>query len=259
MIMKKTILLLATLLTTSVWAQSDRSIGTIKSALIGLEYQMKFGISLGGTTPMPLPVEIRKIKGYDPTLCMAIVGNVTNWIDANCRWGARVGIRLETKGMETDASVKNYGMEIRGNGGELLKGNWTGCVKTTVNNRYITMPITAVYKTSGRFAISIGPYFSYLMRGSFLGHVYDGYLREGNPTGEKVVFEGDKTASYDFTHNLRRFQWGAQGGCEWRALKHLNLYADLTWGINDIFKKDFTTITFAMRPIYINVGAAYLF
>jgi len=84
-------------------------------------------------------------------------------------------------------------------------------------------------------------------------------LREGDPTGNKVVFADGKNAPYDFSKNLRRFQWGAQLGAEWRAFKHLNVYADLTWGLNDIFQKDFDTITFAMYPIYLNVGFGYAF
>ena len=31
-----------------------------------------------------------------------------------------------------------------------------------------------------------GAYFSYLMDGDFSGHVYEGYLRKDDPTGEKV-------------------------------------------------------------------------
>ena len=93
----------------------------------------------------------------------------------------------------------------------------------------------------------------------FSGNVYDGYLREGDPTGNKVVFADGNNAPYDFSKNLRRFQWGAQLGAEWRAFKHLNVYADLTWGLNDIFQKDFDTITFAMYPIYLNVGFGYAF
>ena len=44
-----------------------------------------------------------------------------------------------------------------------------------------------------------------------------------------------------------------------RLTKHLNVNADLTWGLNDIFQKDFQTITFAMYPIYLNVGFGYAF
>ena len=90
-------------------------------------------------------------------------------------------------------------------------------------------------------------------------YVYDGYLREINPTGTKVEFSGDNRASYDFSDNLRKFQWGAQIGTEWKAFKHLIVYADLTWGLNDIFQKDFDTITFGMYPIYLNVGFGYAF
>ena len=90
-------------------------------------------------------------------------------------------------------------------------------------------------------------------------YVYDGYLRELDPTGNKVVFEDGKSAPYDFSKDLRRFAWGLQLGGEWKAFKHLNVYADLTWGMNDIFKKDFNTITFAMYPIYLNMGFGYAF
>ena len=52
---------------------------------------------------------------------------------------------------------------------------------------------------------------------------------------------------------------GVQAGAEWKAFKHLNVYADLVWGLNDIFKKEFKTITFNMYPIYLNVGFGYAF
>ena len=86
-----------------------------------------------------------------------------------------------------------------------------------------------------------------------------GFSVVDEPTGEKVEFTNGKSASYDFTNDLRKFQWGLQLGGEWRAFKHLNVYADLTWGLNDIFQKDFNTITFAMYPVYLNVGFGYAF
>ena len=100
---------------------------------------------------------------------------------------------------------------------------------------------------------------SYILSREFSGHVYDGYLREDNPTGPKVEFTDNKVATYDFSNDLRHFQWGLQAGAGWRAFKHLNIYADLTWGLNNIFKNDFHTITFAMYPIYLNIGFGYAF
>lgn len=107
--------------------------------------------------------------------------------------------------------------------------------------------------------LSAGPYISFMTSGDFSGHVNDGYLRKDNPTGDKVKFEGEQIAPYDFSDDLRKIQWGVQAGVDWRAFKHLNVFADLTWGLNDIFKKDFNTITFAMYPIYLNVGFGYAF
>lgn len=251
--------LLTLLATFPVSAQQDRNQGIIKSALIGLEYKVKAGFLIGGTAPLPLPAEIRAIETYNPTMCIAVEGNVTKWFDREEKWGLVVGVRLENKGMKTDARVKNYGMEIVGDGGEIVKGNWTGNVKTKVNNSYLSFPVLAAYKFNPRFSMNVGPYFSYLLEGDFSGEVYDGYLREGDPTGSKVVFEDGKSASYDFTKNIRKFQWGAQVGAEWKAFKHLNVHADLTWGLNDIFQKNFDTITFAMFPIYLNLGFGYAF
>ncbi|MBS1320163.1 MAG: PorT family protein [Parabacteroides sp.] len=243
----------------SLFAQKDRNAGIINSYLIGLEYEVKAGFSIGGTSPLPLPKEIRSIDSYNPTLQIAIEGNVTKWLNTARTWGIMLALRLETKGMKTDARVKNYSMEIIGDGGERMKGFWTGQVKTKVNNSYLTVPVLAAWRVSPRWKLNAGPYVSYRMEGDFTGDVYDGYLRELDPTGNKVVFEDGKSAPYDFSKDLRRFAWGLQLGGEWKAFKHLNVYADLTWGMNDIFKKDFNTITFAMYPIYLNMGFGYAF
>ena len=61
------------------YAQVDRNETLIRSALRGLEYEVKAGISIGGTAPLPLPVEIRSIDGYNPTLAITIGGEVTKW------------------------------------------------------------------------------------------------------------------------------------------------------------------------------------
>jgi hypothetical protein len=97
------------------------------------------------------------------------------------------------------------------------------------------------------------------MDGDFSGHVYEGYLRETNPTGDKINFTNGAIATYDFSGDLRKFQWGVQAGVDWKAFKHLKVHADLNWGLNDIFNKDFKTVTFDMYAIYLNVGFGYAF
>lgn len=245
--------------TFSVQAQEDRTAGIINSYLKGWEYEIKAGLSIGGTAPLPLPEEIRKIDSYSPSFDTSIEGNATKWFDAQKKWGMTVGIRLENKSMTTKATVKNYGMKIINTNGGELEGLWTGGVKTKVKNSYITMPVVANYKLSSRWKVSAGPYISYVIERNFSGHVYEGHLRTPDQTGSKVEFTGESIATYDFSGDLRKFQWGLQFGGEWKAFKHLNVYADLTWGLNDIFKKDFDTVTFALYPIYLNLGFGYAF
>ena len=142
----------------SLFAQKDRNAGIINSYLIGLEYEVKAGFSIGGTSPLPLPKEIRSIDSYKPTLQIAIEGNVTKWLNPARTWGIMLALRLETKGMKTDARVKNYSMEIIGDGGERMKGFWTGQVKTKVNNSYLTVPVLAAWRVSPRWKLNAGPF-----------------------------------------------------------------------------------------------------
>lgn len=243
----------------SALAQSDRNRGIIWSSLRGLEYEVKAGINIGGASPIPLPSEIRKIDSYRPDLALSLGAEVSKWFGVKEQYGFIFGLTIESKSMRTDAQVKNYGMKIIGNGGEEVSGQWTGNVVTKFRTSNLTLPLLFGYKVSNRVNLKVGPYFSYVLERDFSGHVYDGYLREGDPTGPKVVYEGENKATYDFSKDLRKFQWGLRLGTEWRAFKHLNVFADLNWGLNDIFKKDFDTVTFSMYPIYLNVGFGYAF
>ena len=258
--MKKIIIAALLAITTATApAQVNRTQALINAALKGWDIELRMGYNLGGTSPMPLPEEIRKIDSYSPGLPLSLEANFIKRFDTYKKWGLLFGVKVETKAMETKATVKNYGMEIIGDDGSRVAGRWTGGVQTDVENYYLTFSVLGTYRVHPRTNIKAGVFMSYVMRRKFNGYVYEGYLRNGDPTGEKTSFTDGQTASYDFSDNLRRFQWGAQVGVDWQAFKHLKLYADLTWGLNDTFKNDFKTITFSMYPIYVNLGVGYAF
>ena len=243
-------------------AQQDRSYSIVRQALMGLNYEVKAGINFGGASPLPLPREIRKIESFSPTFCFSIEGDVIKWFGEKKQWGMIVGLRLENKGMKTKARVKNYGMAIIGDDGNMVEGNWTGMVRTKYRSTLFSIPVMAACKINKRLRLQFGPYVSFQTSGDFTGNVFEGYLRKGSPIGDRVDIQNDipgGVGSYDFSSDLRTVQVGVQGGVTWKAFKHLIVSGDLTWGLSDIFKKDFDTITFDMYPIYLNIGFGYAF
>ena len=92
--------------------QQEAHKGLIWSALHGLDYSFKAGLNIGGTSPLPLPKEIRSLDSYSPGLAITLEGNITKWVDVRKKWGVSVGLRLDSKDMNTEARVKNYGMAI---------------------------------------------------------------------------------------------------------------------------------------------------
>ena len=268
------IILLLLLATLGIQAQTANDANTaqetkdnlIKAALKGWHVRVGAGLALGGTSPIPLPAEIRSIESYNPTLCFYLEGDVEKRFD-NSHWGTMIGVRFENRGMKTDASVKNYHMEaVNTDGSGTVVGAYTGRVKTEVDNRYLTFPVLVTYTFNDRWMVKAGPYLSWMMNGSFTGEAYDphgpkceegdSYIRDQDPTGNKTDVT---SATYDFSKDLRRFHWGVQVGGEFKAYKHLSIAANLQWGLNGIFPRDFHAVTFALYPIYGSLGFNYLF
>ena len=62
-------------------AQKETTHALEWSILHGLEYEIYAGVNIGGTAPIPLPSEIRKINGYNPYLNLPLRGHITKWND----------------------------------------------------------------------------------------------------------------------------------------------------------------------------------
>ena len=90
--MKKYIFILAAALTAGanlLHAQSTEHKGLLWSSLHGLDYEFKAGVNIGGTSPLPLPKEIRSLDSYSPGLAITIEGNATKWVQRGRRKSRR--------------------------------------------------------------------------------------------------------------------------------------------------------------------------
>lgn len=221
-----------------------------------LKYQARLGYNLGGIAPVGMPATIRSLDSYTPKATFTI--GLDAYKPLAGRWGIMAGIHFENKGMKTDAKVKNYRMEMR-QGGESISGVFTGNVVTDAAEHMLTLPLQATFDLGKKVRLKFGPYFSYVMSANFSGYAYDGYLREGNPTGSKVELghnEGER-GDYDFSDQLRKWQFGLDLGADWYFSHRVGAYAGLTWGLSGAFKKDFKTIEQTMYPIFGTVGVTY--
>lgn len=246
--MKKTIIL-------TVLAASAFAVAPAKKIFEDLAYNLRVGYSIGGTAPVNMPASIRKLNKF------TLTNNLQLGIDArrkfDDRWGALVGVHFENKGMNEDAQVKDYHMKIV-RGGQALEGRFTGDVKTNVAEWMFTVPLMATYSL-GSVTLKAGPYFSYVHSRTFDGDAHNGYLRVGDPTGAKVIIgdEPDTRGHYDFSHEMRRFQWGVDVGADWYFHKKTGVYADISWGLNGIHKSSFKTIEQTLYPIFGTIGIIY--
>ena len=221
-----------------------------------LVYNLRFGYSIGGTAPMGMPATIRSMDKY--TLTPNFNLGLGVYRDISEHWGISTGLFLENKGMKVEASVKNYHMAfVRGS--QRLEGNFTGGVSMDVTQWMLTLPIQATYAFNKNVHLKLGPYLSYVRSHEFTGYAYGGYIRVGDPTGQKVEIGSDEGSrgTYDFSDSMRSWQFGMLLGVDWYFHKHWGCFADLSWGFTDIFHDSFDTIEQDLYPIYGTIGISY--
>lgn len=250
--MKKTIITLLAAVICAAGPQQAKAEGLTDN----LTYNFRLGYMVGGTAPVGMPATIRSLDSY------RLQPNMTLGIDVNksfgTRWGISTGLRLENKGMNIDATVKNYHTAFV-KGDQRVEGYFTGHNHSEVEEWMFTLPLLATYAITPDLHIKAGCYASVLTSRKFEGYAYDGYLREGDPTGSKVELGSDETdrGNYDFGGNMRRLQFGVMAGADYYWGRQWGAFLDLSWGLTGIFKSNFHTLDQTLYPIYGTIGLAY--
>ena len=221
-----------------------------------LQLRIRAGYSIGATTPIPLPETIRSIDGY--RLTPSFMVGFDALLPLKGKWGIALGLHFENKGMEGDVTTKAYHMELV-KGDSRIEGLFTGHVKQKVTQWMLTIPLQATLQLGRKVTLKGGPYMSVLLSSDFSGIASDGYLRQGDPTGAKILMgsKEDEWASYDFSDEMRRMQFGIGIGADWQVYRRLGVSADLNWGLTGIFPGDFKTVEQSLYPIYGTIGIFY--
>lgn len=228
---------------------------TAQTAFRQWEFNVFAGYNLGGTTPLPLPSEIRKIKSWRPGFTPTLAFHATRWI--NSEWGITSGIAIDLKGMAIKANVKYmYTSLLVGEGDQqgTFEGSFSGENKTTVKNGYITVPVLATYRPFERWTFHGGGYISFLQDKKFEGNASDGYIRVGGSTGDRINID---QATFDFSDEQRKIDAGLMLGADWRFTSRMSLKGQLSWSVVPIFPSGFKGIPYKMYNVYFMLGIGY--
>ena len=225
------------------------------SVIDSLHVDVRLGYIVGGTLPTKLDNKIRHINKYDLGLNFAV--SIEADLPLNNHWGLHSGLRYELGGMDVDSRVKNYDIEVV-RGDESLDGIFNGnvCIKSA--QRRITLPIQASYYCSPQLQLRGGVFMGWLTNRRFWGWAYDGYLREGSPVGPKIEMgrEPGERGDFEFDKDMRHMQWGVDAGLDWHFHTRWGLFAEVTYGLNGLFKSDFHSVQ-TLRPMYGTLGISY--
>ncbi|MDD5997302.1 MAG: outer membrane beta-barrel protein [Bacteroidales bacterium] len=217
----------------------------------GWGYGCRLGFTIGGITPVPLSAEIREMMTFSPN--GAFMQEFYGYKLFKERFGFYFGERLAIEGMNVEARVKNYHMSIE-QGGDYISGYFTGVDKTEAKLISVKIPIEFMARVNSRLDLRVGPYIQINLHREFKGEVYDGYLRENTPTGQKIIFSDGSKATYDFSEDVKKTCFGAEVAADFEIKNNFGVFANLDYGFRSVFPDDFETISFKMYPIFFSVG-----
>ncbi|MDR0429862.1 MAG: PorT family protein [Tannerellaceae bacterium] len=239
-----------------LWALiSINSHGSAQNGFKRWEYKVFAGYNLGGTSPLPLPAEIRKINSWSPGFAATLAFHITRWISPE--WGITSGLAIDLKGMSIDADVKYMMTSLvvgEGDNTGRFTGMFTGKNKTTTRNGYLVLPVLATYKPFEKWTFRLGGYFASQRDAKFEGNASNGYIRNGGPAGDRINIE---SATFDFSKNVRKVDAGLMASADRFFTNKLAVTGQLSWGLIPIFPSDFNGIPYKMYTIYFMTGIAY--
>ena len=235
-------------------AQSQDSINVVSNDWTGWGYGYRLGFTIGGITPVPLSAEIREMMTFSPN--GAFMQEFYGYKLFKERFGFYFGERLAIEGMNVEARVKNYHMSIE-QGGDYISGYFTGVDKTEAKLISVKIPIEFMARVNSRLDLRVGPYIQINLHREFKGEVYDGYLRENTPTGQKIIFSDGSKATYDFSEDVKKTCFGAEVAADFLIKNNFGIFANLDYGFRSVFPDDFETISFKMYPIFFSLGLSY--
>ena len=215
-----------------------------------IDYRLKAGVNLGASTPMPIPNRLSNLS-WSPNIGPFIELSIVVFPDSNI--GLSAGTKIEYKKMDVSASVYQLYSEVNIDN-LLTKGYFTGTNETHLDVSYLTIPLQGIYKINHNLEFVLGFFASFSLDGNFYGAVKNGYIRAGDPTGERTDIE---FSEFDFSDELRNLDWGCIGGINTYLTKKLYLNFQINLSLSSLLNTNFAGIPYKLYNLYSSLGLMY--
>jgi hypothetical protein len=219
------------------------------------EYKAFAGYNLGGTTPLPLPAEIRRMRSWSPGFSPSLALHVTRWLSP--QWGVTTGLSIDLKAMSVRTDVKYMNTSLAVGEGDhtgTFTGMFTGANHTSLRLGYLVVPVMAAWRPPGKWTLRMGGYLAFQRDARFEGQASDGYIRNGGPAGDRINIE---TSSFDFSGHVSKTDAGAIASADWFFTPRLALSGQFSLGFVPIFPDNFNGVPYKMYNIYFAGGVGY--
>ena len=225
-----------------------------------LDWYLNLGLNMGGSMPVPIPEEIRKVNSFNPKINPHI--GINTIYNLNNKWGIGTELSLGIKGMRVSDEVKYMHTKVlvsekNSEKRREAEGYFVGKNITNINIQYLSLTFSGVYNINEKWELRAGIYAASILKSKFTGSVSDGYLREGTPNGLKIDIEADNPATFDFSDNMRDFDAGFIVGGKYHITERIGAFVNFNCGLTDIFYRDQSPIEFKMQNLYLSFGVSY--
>ncbi|MDF9829226.1 porin family protein [Parabacteroides sp. PF5-6] len=219
------------------------------------EFKVYAAYNLGGTMPVPLPAEIRKIRSWNPGFGGTMAFHVSRWFTPE--WGITTGLGIDLKKMKIKADVLYWPTSLvvgEGDQTGVFTGTFSGKNTTNTRNGYLVLPVMAAWRPVEEWTFRLGGYIALQQDPLFEGSASDGYIRNGGPTGDRINVE---QASFDFSDEVRKYDAGLILSADWKFNRKMALTGQFSWGFVPLFPAHFEGVAYKMYNIYFALGIAY--
>jgi len=213
-----------------------------------------WGSNWGATTSFGTPQETRKINTSKMYYNYVFGTDLTQMFSS--KWGMTTGLRFERKANGSSVEMKNFLTTVTLAGaGTPTHGYFTGKNKCKNDNKYLTIPLLAVYRANADWDFRFGGYFSYAVSRCYTGEATDGKIRETPLVPATAV----TYSTSDFSDDITKYDIGIQVGTVHKVWKQLYVTMDIDWGLVNTLDSPRSGMTMNVYNLYYCMGLGWKF